>query len=206
MCVCVETQTETQREPLPVLLSRQWDLAENWGANIICGLQQSMLKYKHGWGCYALNASLFCQTQTQRQKRKNNTSYNRLQKIISILSVCLTIEAILCVYGRRGKTDWLSGRHTGSWLQNQANPQLFSTKKERKSVQFLTNKCTILFILVHQLSHPNPLSHCIVFPIMPTFEHAVPWLNNTVDSFHTSSGSWAYNYRSLAHNSPVNEC
>lgn len=146
MCVLVCVETETHREPFPVLLSRQWDLAENRGANIICRLQQSMLKYKHGRGHYALNA------QTQRQRRKNNTSYNRLQKIISILSVCLTIEAILCVYGRRGKTDWLTGRHAGSWLQHQANPQLFSTKKERKSVQFLTNKLLYCLFLSFTLS------------------------------------------------------
>lgn len=40
----------------------------------------------------------------QTAEKKNNTSYNRFQKIISILSVRLTIEAILCVYGRKGKT------------------------------------------------------------------------------------------------------
>lgn len=58
VCVCVCVETETQKEAFPVLLSQQGDLAENRGANIICGLQQSMLKYKHGRGRYALNASL----------------------------------------------------------------------------------------------------------------------------------------------------
>ena len=181
MCVlvCVDTETGTQREPFPVLLSRQWDLAENRGANIICRLQQSMLKYKHGRGRYALNA------QTQRQKRKNNTSYNRLQKIISILSVCLTIEAILCVYGRRGKTDWLTGRRTGSWLQHQANPQLFATKKKRKSVQFLTNKRTILFILI---LHSLALTLCLSLPFPP--HNAYLWACSSL----TQQCSWVISH------------
>lgn len=85
--------------------SETWQKIEE--PTLYAGCNSQCYKYKHGRGRYALNASLYCQT--QRQKRKNNTSYNRLQKIISILSVCLTIEAILCVYGRRGKTgltDW----------------------------------------------------------------------------------------------------
>lgn len=155
-----------------------------------------MLKYKHGRGRCASNAGLSVRHRDRREK--NNTRYNRLQKIIIILSVCLTIEAFLYVYGGRGKT----GRHTGSWLQRRANPQLVSIKKERKSVQYLTNKCTLLFIPVHRLSRSNPLS---LRHNADTFELAVPGLNNAVESFHTSSRSRAYNYRTLAHDAAVNE-
>ena len=107
-----------------------------------------MFKYKHGRGCFALNAGL--SLRHRDWKEKNNTSYNRFQKIISMLSVCLTIEAILCFYGRRGKTDWLTGRHTGSWLENQANPQLFFTQT-RKKICTISNKhmhkyCLSLFV------------------------------------------------------------
>lgn len=41
---------------------------------------------------------------------------------------------------------------------------------------------------------------------MPPFGLAVPRLNNAVESFRTSSRSRAYNYGTLAHNAPVNEC
>lgn len=37
---------------------------------------------------------------------------------------------------------------------------------------------------------------------MPTFEYVISWLNNAVESLHTSR---AHNYRSFPHNASVNE-
>lgn len=134
--------------------------------------------------------------------RGEKTSYNHLQKIISILSVCLTIEAILCVYWRRGKTDWRADQRTGSWLRHPANSQLFVLKRKEYLYNFWrTSVLRCLYLSINSVAIALFL-HCII-PIMPNFENVLPWLHKAVESPNRSR---VCNYRSLAHNVPVNEC
>lgn len=90
-------------------------------------------------------------TETE-EKKKTTQAINRLRnKIIIILSVCLTIEAFLCVCGRREKTDWPT-----NWQLAAApgKPTALFYQKERKSEPFFNKQ---VFATVYSCqSAPSP--------------------------------------------------
>ena len=68
--------------------------------------------------------------------------------------MCLTIEAILCFYGRREK-DWLTGQHTGSCTEQTRSS---STSLYEEEICTISNKhiyCTVLCLSDN--SHSNLL-------------------------------------------------
>lgn len=199
LCVCVCTDRDTKGAISCITFQT---VTETWQRN-----QEPTLYAGSNSGCHSINMAevvllwLLAFMSDTGTKGKNNTSYNRLEKN-NKHSLCVSYNRShsVCLWQERTDlpTDWLNG-----WLK------LFFLLKREKIWAILKKKLDLHLFFIHTLSlfFLSAVSYCNSF-FFSYYAH--PWVcysphDKEVGSFHTSSRSRAHNYRSFAHNAPVNE-
>lgn len=103
--------------------------------------EPSYTKRKHGRGRNALNPRFFSLRRRDRRGKKNNTSYNRLQKVISMLRACVSYNRShsLCLrQERKGRATDRPTRWQRAAAPTQSHSALFTKRRGNPSN---SNRC-----------------------------------------------------------------